>query len=194
MEISSGVRVSHPPTDAIIVFRWVSCSRKAVQKVLKPPLMVFIEQTEGLLPWPAFTFFLFLSYKLLAVVTALQPSQHKSELPTECSFIVFSLTSLICNCFWHSLAKREGHLAPTMYLFPTFFINSSSIFKIIFVWHLNCSSLTAAYSCKPSAGGLGRRREGSSRMIITNDWRRQMEDNWKGHAEKVAPKYRHLAL
>lgn len=59
VEISSGVRVSHPPADAIVVFRWVSCSRKVVQKVLKPPLMVFIEQTEGLLPWPVLTFFLF---------------------------------------------------------------------------------------------------------------------------------------
>ncbi|KAL2296754.1 hypothetical protein Nmel_014800 [Mimus melanotis] len=50
----------------------------------------------------------------------------------KCSFIGFPLSSLTSNCFCHSFDKREGHLAPTMYLFPTFFINSMSVFKVDF--------------------------------------------------------------
>lgn len=44
VEISSGARVSHPTTDATVIFRWVSCNRNVVQKVLKPLLMVSIDQ------------------------------------------------------------------------------------------------------------------------------------------------------
>lgn len=119
VEIISGVRFSHPTTDAIIVFRWVSCTRKVVQKVLKPPLMVFIEQRTIALA--CVYIFPFISCKLLAVVTALQPSQHKSDLQTKSVHSLFFPSLLLSViAFGVHLLKGKVILHPQCIFFLLF--------------------------------------------------------------------------
>lgn len=119
VEISSGVRVSHPPADAIVIFRWVSCSRSCAEGA-ETSFDGFYRADRRTIAFPCVDIFPFLSCKLLAVVTACTHPNTNQNYQQSVHSLFFPSLLLFVIAFGIHLLKGKVILHPQCIFFLLF--------------------------------------------------------------------------